>query len=426
MQLKVTKPSATAVSVAALGVSADLAPILEAVLTEFRAQVKVAGFRPGRAPNHIVEREVGEQRVQAEVIEHTAQAAFNQALKEHELRPLEPPHIEVKKFVPYQNIELVMSFEVMPEFKMPDYKKAKKSKPAVTINDEDVSQVLEALRIRAAQRTEAKRPSKSGDEVVIDMGGTQNGQPVAGAGGKDYPVLIGSKRFVSGFEDNLIGLKAGDHKVFKVPFPKDYAERSLAGQSVEFTVDVKRVLNLRLPESDAKFAAQIGPFKNLDELKADISRQLQTEKTDTAQRQLTDEVVRELVDKTEVPIPEHVLERQFGALWQEFENELKSQGTTLESYLQTQKQSREDLEKTMRAQATSRVKTSLVLSAVARAENIKVGPEEIAERVQLLQGQVQDPKTRAHLEKPESQQDIADQLMIEKTVNKLVAYAVAN
>ncbi len=423
MQVTVERLNSTEVKLVIELEAKDLAPVVTHVFSDFAKSVKIAGFRPGKAPNNLIEREVGDAKVQAEVIEHAASQFFQSTVAKEKLRVLVAPHVEIRKFVAYSQLELVYSFEVFPQIKLADYKKIKKTKPKIEVNEAEIDQVIASLRLRLAKRSEVSRASAEGDELMIDMVGTKDGVEVAGTRAKDYPVVLGLARFVPGFETELVGLKPGAQKDFKVTFPKDYPESSLQNQLVRFSVEVKQVNQLSWPAVDDQLAREAGPFKDLAGLKADIKKQIASEKDHDGRRALTDSLVDEISAKSKLDLPKGLVARQTEALWQEFEANVAKLGNSVNDYLKAEGKTRTEIETMLTQEAQKRARTALVLSEIARAEGLKVTPEELEIRLQILKGQHQDTKFRAELDKPANRQELVDQLLIEKTVNKLVGYA---
>lgn len=422
MKIEVKQQDAKA-TVSATADESALTPIVRSAFNELRSNVEAKGFRKGRAPNEVVERELGSERVQSEIVEAAAQAAYRQAVSEHDLHPIDAPHVELKKFVPYTRLELVITVGVMPEIKLADYKKFSVPSQPASVADADVERVVEGLRLRAAKRREVKRSAAEGDEAIIDFEGQRDGVTVPGASGADYPAVIGSGRLVDGFEEELIGLKAGDKKEFKLTFPQNYAEPSLAGQPVTFSVTVKKINQLDLPAVDDAFASEVGPFKDLAQLKDDIKKNLKTEKEQESQRQTENEVVKNVVENSQLKIPSQLVETQSAQLRDELDRQLAARGSTREQYLKTENKTEADLDRELEGESERRLKTAMVLTEVAKAEGLKVTPEETQMRLQMLKGQYPDEKMQAELDKPEARREISNQLLAEKTVAKLVEYA---
>lgn len=405
---------------------ADLTPTVRSVFNELRGSVEADGFRQGKAPNNIVERELGTDRVHSEIINAAAEKLYRQAIQEHELRTVGNPQVAVKKFTPYTELELEVTVEVMPEVKLPDYTTISKSPEAAEVTEKEVTDVLESLRERLAERAEADRPAQSGDEITIDFRGTRDGEDVPGAQATDYSLVLGSGRFIPGFEEELIGLKPGDEKQFSLTFPDEYTEDSLAGQRIDFEVTVKNVTEITKPEVNDEFARNAGPFENLVGLQEDVRNHLQSEKEQGVQRRFENEVIQEVVDNTEVDLPDTMLEQERERVRADIQKRLSEQGLDEESYLEQTGKTKQQHEEDIEEQTKERVKTALVLTEVARAESLEVTPDELEMRMQMLAGQYQDEKMQQEMQKPEARREVANQMLAEKTVQKLVEYATSD
>jgi trigger factor len=402
----------------------DLQPIKIHVLGHFRKNVKVPGFRPGKAPVSLVEKNVDQRALADEFIEHAVNDLYRKALEQEKLRPVAAPQVEIKKFVPYSDLEFHVDLENIGDVKLGNYKSIKVPKPAVTITAKDVNDIIANLRQRLAERSEVVRAARNGDEVVIDFSGRDSdGKPIGGADGSDYPLALGSNSFIPGFEDELVGLKAGEDKEFKVTFPKDYNVVTLQNKTVTFKVTVKKVNELKEPKADDEFAKKAGPFKTLAELKADIKTQLKAEREREAQNQYENRLIQQIVEKSTVEIPEVLVEEQIKRLEEEEKRNLVYRGQTWQEHLESEGVNEEEHRQRQKPDAELRVKAGLVLSEIADKEQITVEPEELKIRVQMLKGQYKDPAMQAELDKPENQQDLAAQLLTEKTIAKLAGYA---
>lgn len=426
MQVKKTNPSSTQVVLTVIADGKELAPLKAHTLTHFQGKVKVAGFREGKVPADILEKNVDQATLQSEFLEEAVEQLYVSAANEHKLRPIDRPKISIKKFVPFTTLEFEATVDVLGPVKLPDYKKIKKTKPTAKVTADDVNGVIESLRERTAEKKDVSRAAKDGDQVFIDFTGVdaKTKKPISGADGKDYPLTIGSNTFIPGFEPELIGMKAGDEKTFAVTFPKDYGVDSLQNRKVEFSVSAIKVQEVIKPKVDDEFAAKVGPFKSVAELKADIKRQLGIEKQEKTDRDFESELVKTISDKSKVDIPELLINDQIARLWTDLQQNVMYRGQTMQEFLEmggkTEETYREDI---LKPQATDRVKASLVLAEIAEQEKLEVTPEELEIRMQLLKGQYQDPKMQEELNKPEASRDIAARLLTEKTVKKLVDYA---
>lgn len=422
MQVKKNYLSDTEVVLLVIPSSNEMEAMKNHVLEHFRNNLKLPGFREGKAPLALVEKNVDPSQLQTQFLEETINQLYPQVIKSESLRPVDRPEISIKKFVPFTELEFEAKVAVIGEIKMPDYTKIKKSKPVVSVTADDVNGVLESLRQQSGQKNDVDRAAKPGDQVWIDFVGTDSkGEPIKGGEGKDYPLIIGSDTFIPGFEKNVIGLKANESKTFTLTFPKDYAVKALAGKKATFKVDVTKVQEVILPKLDDEFAAKAGPFKSLKDLKEDIKKQLGIEKQQQADRAYESEIVQEISSKTKVIIPKVLINDQVQRLVQEQQQNLSYKGITYEDFLRSEGKTEDEYkEKVLAPQAEERVRASLVLSEIADKEELYVTPEELEIRMQLLKAQYPDQAMQAELDKPEAKQDIASRMLTEKVLSKLV------
>lgn len=424
MQVNIKETSKTGRLLSISGNEEDLAKLKKHTLENLRPKVAAPGFREGKAPLGVVEKSLGSERVQAEVLEEAINHLYSETIIDKKLRPLDKPKISLKKFVPFTAIEFTAEIEVVPKVELGDYKKLKLKRQQPKVTDKDIKNVLDNLRQRTAEKAEVKRAAKMGDEAVLDFKGTKDGKAVAGASGQDYALMLGGKTFIPGFEEELVGLKPGDKKKFKITFPKDYGHQPLAGQEVEFEVSIKAVKEIKLPKLSDKWAKTIGPFDSLEALKSDIKAQLTQQKLQEADNQLKDDIVKKLVESSQITVPQTLVEDQIEHLKQDFLNNLSYRGITIKEYLEQNNQTEQQwIDKELKPQAERRVQIGLVLSEVAEAEDLSVSDEELNLRLQLLKNQYQDEQMKAQFDSPEQRRDVASRLLTEKTLNKLVDYA---
>ncbi|HCM51610.1 TPA: trigger factor [Candidatus Saccharibacteria bacterium] len=404
----------------------DLTTIKDHTLTHFADKVNVPGFRSGTAPAALVEKYVNHNALADEFIEHALNQLYGKAIDQEKLRPASKPEVKVKKFIPYTELEFEAELEVIGPIKLGDYKKIKAAKKPVDISAKEVEDVVKSLQSRAAERKAVDRAAKVGDELIIDFKGKgKDGMPIPNTAGKDIDVILGSYKFVPGFEDNLVGLKAGDQKEFEITFPKDYGVKTMQSKPVTFSVEVKKVNEVNEPATDDAFAAKIGSFKTLAELKADIKKQLLTEKQQQADRDYENEIVNSLIDKSEVTVPKAMVDEQIAAAEEQEKRNLMARGQTWGEHLAEEGVSEEQHRERQRPDTERRVKGGLILSEVAEQEDVAITQEELQLRIQRLKSQYQDEKMQAELDNPDNQRQIAAQLMTEKTVAKLVDYVTS-
>lgn len=423
MKAEVTKRADTTVTFKITAEAKDLEHARAHTLDHLRGEVRAAGFRPGKAPDNIVERELGTGRVQAETLEHVIGHAYSQAVFDHRLTVISQPEVQVKKWVPYTELEFEAAVEIIPEIDLPDYKKIKMAPKPVKVTDQQIEDVIQDLRRRLAARVPVPRPAEKGDEVKFDFHGTRDGREAAGAAAKNQVVRIGAGQFIPGFEEELIGMKAGAEKSFSINFPEDYHEASLAGKPVQFDIKVHEVTELRLPEVNDGFAAQVGPFKTVSELRADIKDQLTAEAEAQAKRDFENELLAEIITKTKITVPQRLLFQQSERLKSEMEQRLAASGLTMEQYLKAQNQTQEDLEKEIKPEAERRTKLAMVLNQVAKAEGLAVSAEEVDHELEQLRQRYTDPAMQEELGSDRVREDVFNHLMASCTINKLVDYA---
>ncbi len=409
-----------------LTITADLADIQTAkdrAVKYLAPKVKVQGFREGKVPPALVEKNLDPNYLQAEVIDNAINALYGEALVKEDLRPVAQPKIDLTKFVPYTALEFKAEIEVISKVTLPDYKKLASLKPAAKVVVKDVTEVLERLQLQGATYKVVERAAKNGDKVTIDFEGTDNkGEAVAGAKGDNYPLVLGSKTFIPGFEEKLVGQKSGSDIKFDITFPKDYGVKALQNKKVTFAVKVNKVEEAIKQKLDDAFAKTVGPFKDIAELKKDIEKQLTEEKKHQAQKEFEDDLIKTLAKKTKVQLPKSLVDEQVASLDKEFKQNLTYRGETFKEYLENSSQTEEEYTKNeLKPAAEERLRAGLALSEVAEKEKISVTPEDLEIRIQVMKGQyASDKKMQDELDKPENRRDIASRLMTEKTIAKLV------
>ncbi len=402
----------------------ELADIKQKTLRRLADKAKVAGFRPGKVPANVVEKNIDPTTLSSEMLEDAVNASAVEAFEAAKLIPLDRPKVEVQKYVPGQELVYTAEVEIIPAIKLGDYKKLKAKKDVVKVTDKDVAEVIDRLRKSAATKKDVTRAAKLGDEVTMDFAGTdKDGATVPGATGTDYALELGSNTFIPGFEDGLVGKKVGDKFDLPLTFPKDYHHKPLAGAKVTFAVTIKGVKESAIPELDDAFVAKVGPFKTVDELKADISRELTEQKEREAVDKLKDSLVEQLVKSSHVPAPDVLVNDQLESIERDFTQNLMYRGMTLDQYLEQQGKTLEAWRaKDLREQAARRVQVGLALAELSKVEGIEVAKEELDARLkEMLEKYNNAPGIAEQLDTPEARRDIANRVLTEKTVDHLVA-----
>ena len=385
---------------------------------------KVSGFRPGKAPLQLVEKQIDPSLFQAEFLEQAVNHLYVEAAQHEKLRPVTQPEINITKFVPFTTLEFTAEVESVGTIKLPDYKKIKVDTKPAEVTAKDVDSVIDNILTRGAKKEEVKRVAKAGDEVIIDFAGrdAKTNEAIAGADGKDYALVLGSKTFIPGFEDKLIGTKAGEKTEFPLVFPKDYGAKALQSKKVVFEVTVHKVSELVKAKLDDTFATSVGPFKTVAELKADIKKQLTADAKREEQRVHDNTILEKISEKTTVSIPEALFEEEIDRMEAEEKRNIAYRGQTWQEHLDEEGITVEAHHDKQRPVAEIRIKAGLVLAEIAELENITVTPEELEIRVMLLKGQYTDAAMQAELNNPESRRDIMSRMLSEKTLDRLRSF----
>ena len=427
MQTTKNQLSPTKVELTVVADQAFLDKVKDHVLGDVARTVNIAGFRKGHAPKALVEKSVDQGNLQAQFLDHAINDLYVQAIGDEKLRPVSQPEVNVTKFVPFTTLEFKATVEVVGNITLPDYKKIKMAKKVDPTTDKDVTAVLDDLRRRDSIKSEVKRAAKDGDELVIDFAGvdTKTKEPISGGTGTDYPLVLGSNTFIPGFEPELVGLKPGEEKTFDITFPKDYGVEDLQSKKVSFTVTVKTVRQVELAKLDDEFAAKVGPFKTVAELKADVKKQLEVEKDVQAQRTLENDLLAKIAEEATADIPTVLIDEEIDRMEEEERRNLVYRGMTWQEHLKAEGKTEKEHHEGLRESAEARVKTGLVLGEVADAEGVTFTEAELSDRIKELKGRYNDKEMRAELDKPENRRELGSRIITEKTIERLVGYTTA-
>lgn len=399
-----------------------LEPIVANTYNRLRQSLKVAGFRPGKAPDSIVDRELGANSVQNEILEAATSNSYAQAVRENKLPVVTQPEVKIIKFVPYTELEYEATVELLPPIKLGDYKKLSAKLEQPKVEEAEIDQVISDLGKRTAGRNDVTRAAKLGDEVTLDFDGTKAGKPVQGAKSANFPLVLGSGSFIPGFEDQVVGLKAGDEKTFDITFPKDYGQSELAGQKVQFAIKAHKITELTTPEVNDAFAAEVGPYKTVKELREAIAENIRGEKGRTADQEYERVLLSELQKKSTLSVPQKLIEQQVARLRHELEDNLSQRGQSVEDYAKSQNMTVEQLDKEVEPEAKRRIELALILTEVAKAEGITVSDQEVKDELGRLRGQYTDPEMQRELDRPETSEEIYNHLMASRTIAKIKDY----
>lgn len=399
----------------------DLQVAREKAVEHLANHVKVQGFRQGKAPASLVEKNIPANDLANETIDIAVRTTLAQAFEAEKQPPIAVTGVNVTKYVPNESAEYTATADILPDIKLGDYRKLKAKMDSAAASDEDVQEILDNITNAYAEKSVVKRAAALGDEVIIDFVGKKDGEAFAGGSAKDHHLTLGSGQFIPGFEEGIVGHAAGDKFDLELTFPKDYPEASLAGAKTIFETLVKQVNEIKKPELNDELAQKCGPFKTMDELRADIRKNLETQNEHKALDKYRDDLVNELVDKSKVSAPDILIQDQLRFIRDDIVRNAATHGLTFEQYLNRVGQTVEEWEQTAKELAEARVKASLVLQILAREEKITASDEEVAAKIAELKDVYRKSKEAlANLKKPEVRQDIKNRLTIDKTLDFLV------
>ncbi|HEY8350775.1 MAG TPA: trigger factor [Clostridia bacterium] len=385
----------------------------------------IPGFRRGKAPRHLVERYYGEQVLYEDAINEVCPDAYEQAVEENDIHPVDRPEIDIKQIGKGKSLIFTATVTVRPDVELGEYKGVEVEKSTAVVTDEDVDKEIERVRERNSRLIAVEdRPAASGDTVTIDFEGFVDGTAFEGGKGTDYDLVLGSGTFIPGFEDQLIGVSKGEEKEVNVTFPEDYHNKDLAGKPAVFKVTVKEIKVRELPNLDDEFAKDVSEFDTLEEYKADLRKKLLERAEHMAHHENEDKVVAKVVENAAVDIPPVMIDRQIDNLVYDFRMSLMYQGLDLERYLEIMGMDMNSFRDQFRTRAEQEVKTQLVLDKISKVEAIVPTDEETdAEIKRLAENYRQsEEEFRQHL-KPDDIEYIRSTLITRKTVGFLLENA---
>lgn len=423
MKTTVKKLSDTKVVLTIVVDRAELEAAEQVALKKLSRDIKIPGFRKGKVPLSVVAKNVNPNSLQEETLDNALSKAVAEAYIGENIQAIERPEVEIKKFVPGDTLEFTAEATVLPTIKLPDYQKLKTKRAEVKVVDADADEIITRMQENFAERTKVDRAAKNGDEVNIDFVGKKDGVAFDGGKAESYPLKLGAGQFIPGFEEGVVGHKKGDEFDLELKFPKDYHSEDLAGKEVTFSIKVHSVNETKLPELTDEFAAKCGPFTSMDELRKDILREVEVQKKRETEEKFKDELVGELADKIKVELPEILVEDQIRSIEQDMQQNLSYRGIELDSYLKTQGFADKDdwLAKEVRPAAEKRVKAGLVLAELSKELKIDVSHEELSAQIETMkQYYGKDAETAKQFDNPDVHRDIANRLVTDKTIQKLV------
>ena len=399
----------------------DLKPAREKAITRLAAEVKIPGFRKGKVPADMAEKHLNPNDIAQVALDIAVRTAVPAAFTDSKQSPLVVPEVNVKKYIPDEEVEFTATADILPEVKIGDFKKLGVKKETPKVTEKDVKEVLDGIAGAYSEKKVVKRAAKSGDEVVIDFTGKKDGKEFDGGKAHDYKLVLGSHSFIPGFEEGIEGKNVGDKFDLNLTFPKDYHAKELAGKKVVFEVLLKQVSEITKTKLDDELAKKCGPFKTMDDLKADIKKNLEAQNAHKADEKFKDDLVGKLVEKSKVSAPDILISDQLRFIKDDISRNAAAQGMMFDDYLKATGQTAEDWEKEAKKIAEARVKASLVLQILARDQKITVDDKEVSAKVaELRDVYKKSEEALKNLKDPRVRQDIKNRMTIEKTLDFLV------
>lgn len=367
-------------------VSAEkMQPFLEKAAQQISQEVKISGFRPGKAPYDIIKQQVGEMAIYEKALEPIVRSTFVEAVQNQKLETVSQPKIEIVKLAPANPVIYKATVALMPKVTLGDYKDIKVKQKKAKVEEKDVEKALQEITQMQTKETVADHPVGEKDKAVVDMEMFLDKVPVEGGQSKDFAVYMDGDKFIPGFTEKLIGQKKGEIRTFNLTFPKDYFQKNLAGKEVEFKVTIKEVYDLHAPEINDELAKSLGQ-KSLEELKKIIRENMEKEAQFKEEQKAEQEMLEKLVEVCKYEeIPQILLESEAEKMIMELKDNLVRQGMQFEDYMKdVLKKKPEELRKEFLPEAEKRVKTALAMRALSLEKDIKAGDKEIEDEMNKM------------------------------------------
>ncbi len=425
MSVKVEKKEKNIVQ---LEIEVDAAKFEEGLQKSYLKNMKkfnVPGFRKGKAPRNIVERQFGVEVLYEDAINIVCSEAYDKAVEENDIHPVDRPSIDIKQIGKGENLIFVADVAVKPEVELGQYKGVEVEKVQALVTEDDVEKEINNVAEKSARLiTVEDRGIEKGDIADIDFEGFIDDEPFEGGKASSYTLEIGSGSFIAGFEDQLMGAKPGDDVEVNVTFPEDYGNKDLAGKAALFKVIINDVKMKELPVLDDEFAKDVSEFDTFEEYKQDIRKKLTETAEHKAKHETEDRVINKVTENATVEIPDVMIEKHIDTLVRDFDSRLRYQGLDLEKYLNIMGMGYIDFRSQFEKRAEAEVKSQLVLDAVCKAENVQANEDEFnQEVVKIAESYKQDVEEfKKHLQDNDIQY-INETIKIRKTIELLVESA---
>lgn len=412
-------------NVVQLEIEVDAAKFEEGMQKSFAknaAKFNVPGFRKGKAPRNIVERYYGEQALYDDAINIVCSEAYDLAIDENNIHPVDRPEIDILQIGSNQNLIFTAKVTVKPEVELGAYMGIEIKKAEAVVTDEDIEKELQKIVEKNSRLVSVSdRPVQDGDTAIIDFEGFIDGVPFEGGKGTDYSLVIGSGSFIPGFEDQLIGKNIGEDVDVNVSFPEDYGKDELSGKPALFKVAVKEIKFKELPTIDDEFVKDISEFDTLDEYKTDLRNKLEETAKHKAQHEDENNVIKQIADNATVDIPEVMVQKQIDAMVKDFDMRLRYQGLELGKYLEIMGMDYEGFRGQFAQRAEDEVKVQLVVEKICQIEDVQASDEDADAEIQkMAEAYKQSAEELKKTLRPDDMDYIKKDIAFRKTIKLLV------
>ncbi|NLB88908.1 MAG: trigger factor [Syntrophomonadaceae bacterium] len=362
-------------------------------------QVNIPGFRKGKAPRQLIENVYGKEIFYQDALERVVPEAYEEAIKQLDIEPIAQPEFDIGEIEDDKPFTFTAIVAVKPEVKLGQLEGLEISIPKFEVTDEDVERRIEQIRSNYAQLEKKEdEPAELGDTVIIDFEGFMDGVAFEGGKGEDYPLELGSNTFIPGFEEKLVGTKAGDTVDVEVTFPEQYHEPSLAGKPAVFKVTVKEIETKKIRPLDEEFVQEVSEFETVEEFREDIKNSLVEMLERQKKEYLKQLVIEKALEVSEVPVPKAVVRMQAEGMVQDFGQRIAMQGLTLEQYFSATQSTEEDLINDIWPDAERNVKTNFMLEKIVEEKGFEITDEEVDKQIEEMAASMgmefEDAKTR--------------------------------
>lgn len=380
MNVKNVEKETSKASVTVELTKAELEPAINKVYLKYRKDIMIPGFRKGKAPRMVIEATYGKHVFLEDAIEELFPEIYkNCVLSQEDLKPVGRPSVSSMDVAEDGGVTMTIMTDLYPGVTLGAYKGVEVEKAEVSVSDEEVEKEIDHMAANAARIATVDRAAQEGDTAVIDFKGFKDGVAFEGGEGSDYELRLGSHSFIPGFEEQVVGMLAGDEKDIDVTFPEDYHASELAGAPVVFHVKVNEVKETILPEKDDEFVKDVSEFDTMEELRADVHKRILEQKTNGVNRAFENAAIEKAVANMTAEIPDSMIDEELEHQMERMDYELRAQGASLDDYAKMMGGNMDAIRNSLRPGALSAVKTNVMLNAVVDAENIEVTEEECDE-----------------------------------------------